>query len=360
MWRSFAIAFLSFPFTGLAFVIGWAAADLRTGLLAGAAVFTLFFTAAVVNLFFVKSYSYLDAALPAVFAALWSLALAPFSLGLSVFSAPAFIGAGLLLGGCLVIAKRYATGWRWLLLPAAVALLLCSAGLLRAEFFADEGTRWAALGAAMLMGGFGICTVLLGLPAVLRVLFLPKETALALTRVLGNVVLGGAALIGLSIYSAAVLLDSWPAQSADARSNILIAAAIMLAGITVRGALEFGRARRKYGLGEAGLDRDEIVCSPGEEIRLRLNTEKQAASVEAGLLFYGENDDEPRARYEAAVGPAEAGPKGWSYRITVRFPEGMPLPAEDGWCLSVKATGKNGGVYHDSLNVEPRGGRSEA
>jgi len=122
MWRSFAIAFLSFPFTGLAFVIGWAAADLRTGLLAGAAVFTLFFTAAVVNLFFVKSYSYLDAALPAVFAALWSLALAPFSLGLSVFSAPAFIGAGLLLGACLVLAKRYATGWRWLLLPAAVFL----------------------------------------------------------------------------------------------------------------------------------------------------------------------------------------------------------------------------------------------
>ncbi|HAN05573.1 MAG TPA: hypothetical protein DCW72_00590 [Elusimicrobia bacterium] len=122
MWRSFAIAFLSFPFTGLAFVIGWAAADLRTGLLAGAAVFTLFFTAAVVNLFFVKTYSYLDAALPAVFAALWSLALAPFSLGLSVFSAPAFIGAGLLLGGCLVIAKRCATGWRWLLLPAAVFL----------------------------------------------------------------------------------------------------------------------------------------------------------------------------------------------------------------------------------------------
>lgn len=122
MWRSFAIAFLSFPFTLLAFVIGWAARDMRAGLLAGAAIFTVFFTAAVVNLFFVKTYSYLDAALPAVFAALWSLALAPFSLGLSVFSAPAFIGAGLLLGGCLVIAKRYATGWSWLLLPSAVFL----------------------------------------------------------------------------------------------------------------------------------------------------------------------------------------------------------------------------------------------
>ncbi|MGD9642091.1 MAG: hypothetical protein AB7V08_05055 [Elusimicrobiales bacterium] len=250
-------------------------------------------------------------------------------------------------------------GLSGLLLPAALALLLYSSGLLRTEFFAEAGTRWAALGAAMLMGGFGICTVLLGLPAVLRLLSFSGETALAVTRLLGNVVLGGLALIGLSIYSAAVLLGSWPAQSAEARGNILIAAVIMLAGITVRGALEFGRARRKYGLGEAGLDRDEIVCSPGEEIRLRLNTEKQAASIDASLQLYSENGDEPMARYPAAVGPAEAGPKGWSYRIAVKFPEGMPTPAEGGWCLSVKAKGKNGGVYHDSLNVEPRGGRAE-
>lgn len=122
MLRSFAIAFLSFPFTVLAAAAGWAFADLRTGLLAGAAMFTVFFTAAAVNLFFVKSYSYADAALPAVFAALWSLALAPFSLGLSVFSAPAFVGAGLLLGACMVITKRFGAS-RWLLaLPAAVFL----------------------------------------------------------------------------------------------------------------------------------------------------------------------------------------------------------------------------------------------
>jgi len=251
-----------------------------------------------------------------------------------------------------------ALGLSGLLLPAAVALLLYSSGLLRAEFFADAGTRWAALGAAMLMGGFGICTVLLGLPAVLR-LFFSNENSLAVTRVLGNVVLGGAALIGLSIYSAASLLDSWPDQSAEARGNILMAAAIMIAGIAVRGALEFGRARRKYGLGEAGLDRDELVCSPGEEIRLRLNTEKKASSVEATLQLYSENGDEPLASYPAAVGPAEPGAKGWSYRIAVKFPEGMPSPAEGSWCLSVKAKGKNGGVYHDSLNVEPPGGRSE-
>ncbi|MDD5209596.1 MAG: hypothetical protein PHV36_09425 [Elusimicrobiales bacterium] len=122
MLRSLAISFLAFPFSALAFFIGWAARDLRFGLLAGAVIFTGFFIAAVVNLFFVKSYSYLDAALPAVFSVLWSLALAPFSFGASLFSAPAFIGAALLLGSCMAIAKRYQTGIKWLIFPAFVFL----------------------------------------------------------------------------------------------------------------------------------------------------------------------------------------------------------------------------------------------
>lgn len=100
--------------------MGWAAKDLRAGVLAGAVVFSVFFIAALVNLFFLKTYSYLDAALPAAFAALWSLALAPFSFGASLFYAPAFIGAGLLLGACMAMHKRYATGAKWLLLPALV------------------------------------------------------------------------------------------------------------------------------------------------------------------------------------------------------------------------------------------------
>jgi hypothetical protein len=120
MVRSLAISALSFPFTLLAFVIGWAARDIRFGLLAGAAVFTLFFIAAAVSLFFIKEFSYLDAALPAVFAALWSLALAPFSFGASLFSAPAFIGAGLLLGLCLLLDKRYKMDKAWLVYPALV------------------------------------------------------------------------------------------------------------------------------------------------------------------------------------------------------------------------------------------------
>lgn len=120
MWRSLAISFLSFPFSALAFLAGWVVADLRTGFLAGTAVFGIFLLAAIISLFFVKTYSYTDAALPPAFAALWSLALAPFSFGASLFSAPAFIGAGMLLGGCMALAKRYRTGLKWLLLPALV------------------------------------------------------------------------------------------------------------------------------------------------------------------------------------------------------------------------------------------------
>lgn len=120
MWRSIAISFLSFPASALAFVIGWAVKDLRAGLVAGAIVFSILFLAAAVHLLFIRTYSYADASMPPVFAALWSLALAPFSLGSSVFSAPAFIGSGLMLGACMVLAKRFSTGGKWLLLPALV------------------------------------------------------------------------------------------------------------------------------------------------------------------------------------------------------------------------------------------------
>lgn len=122
MFRSLAIGALSFLFTLLAFIIGWAAKDLRAGLLAGAVIFSGFFLAAVVSLFYIKAYSYLDAALPAVFAVLWSLALAPFSFGASLFSAPAFIGAALLLGICMAVSKRWQLGKGWLVYPALVFL----------------------------------------------------------------------------------------------------------------------------------------------------------------------------------------------------------------------------------------------
>lgn len=122
MARSFLISFLGFPSSALAFIIGWAGWDLRTGALAAAVVFSVFFAAAMINLFFIKSFTYLDAALPVVFAGVWSLALAPFSFGASLFSAPFFIAAAALLGACIAVTARWNTPKGWLVLPALVFL----------------------------------------------------------------------------------------------------------------------------------------------------------------------------------------------------------------------------------------------
>ncbi len=122
MARSFLISFLAFPFSVLVFFIGWAGWEFRTGALAAAVAFTLFFLAAAINLFFVRRFTYLDAALPVVFALLWSLALAPFSLGASLFSAPFFIAASVLLGVCIAVTARWDAPKGWLVLPALVFL----------------------------------------------------------------------------------------------------------------------------------------------------------------------------------------------------------------------------------------------
>lgn len=122
MARSFLLSFLGFPFSALAFVAGWAGWDLRTGALAAAITFAVFFVAALVNLFFVRRFTYLDAALPVGFAVVWSLALAPLSLGASLFSAPFFLGAAVLLGACIAATARWNTSRGWLVLPALVFL----------------------------------------------------------------------------------------------------------------------------------------------------------------------------------------------------------------------------------------------
>lgn len=122
MARSFLISFLGFPFSALALIIGWAGWDFRTGALATAIVFSVFFVAAIINLFFIKSFTYLDATLPVVFAGVWSVALAPLSLGATLFSAPFFIGSAVLLGVCMAVSRRFDTGKGWLVLPALVFL----------------------------------------------------------------------------------------------------------------------------------------------------------------------------------------------------------------------------------------------
>ena len=122
MWRAAAINALSFPFSILAFIIGWAAGDLRTGILAGAVVFAVFFAASVAALFFIKTFSCLDAVLPLLFSVVWSFILLPFTFGASAFSAPEFIGSAVLLGVCMALVKRDGINKLWLILPSVVFL----------------------------------------------------------------------------------------------------------------------------------------------------------------------------------------------------------------------------------------------
>ena len=120
MWRTVAISVLSFPASILAFIIGWSARDLRTGVMVGAIIFSVFFLVSIVSLFFIKSYSYLDAFLPLVFAIVWSFILIPFTFGASAFSAPALIGSAILLGICMVLAKYHGASRVLLIFPAIV------------------------------------------------------------------------------------------------------------------------------------------------------------------------------------------------------------------------------------------------
>jgi len=77
IFRGALLAVLAAPASLLAFLTGWAAADWRWGALAGAAVFTLFFAAAVVNILRARNYSYADCLLPPLFSLAWSLVLVP-------------------------------------------------------------------------------------------------------------------------------------------------------------------------------------------------------------------------------------------------------------------------------------------
>ena len=122
MWRAAAINVLSFPFSMLAFITGWGIWDLRTGILAGAAAFAVFFIASVAALFFIKTFSYLDAVLPPLFSIVWSFILFPFTFGTALFSAPAFIGSAFLLGACMALAKRDGVNKVWLAFPAVIFL----------------------------------------------------------------------------------------------------------------------------------------------------------------------------------------------------------------------------------------------
>lgn len=122
MWRTFLFTFLTVPAGLLGLAAGWIVKDLKTGLIAGAVCFTVFFLAAAVNIFLTKTYTWADAALPVVFSAIWSLILVPFSFGTSLFSAPSFIGSAVLLAFCMLFVSRRELGRAWLATPLIIFL----------------------------------------------------------------------------------------------------------------------------------------------------------------------------------------------------------------------------------------------
>lgn len=121
MWKSLLIVVISGPLSialGLAF---WVAQGWRIGLMACFSTFAVCLVAATLTAFFTQRFTLFDVFLPVIFSVLWSAILAPFSLGSDLFTAPAAIGAGLLLTLCLwKVYHEGGEGRRWLIFPILV------------------------------------------------------------------------------------------------------------------------------------------------------------------------------------------------------------------------------------------------
>jgi len=238
-----------------------------------------------------------------------------------------------------------------LLLPAALLLLLAAGGLLKTGAVSSDAGRLWALGAGMLLGGFGLCTAPLGLPLVLKWLFVPRRAALFISGGFASAVAGSAALIGLAVYAWLRLAPAAAAPGAMDGQWLALSAMALAAGVGVRVTLEFGRFRRQLLLGKTSLDPEELICRPGEKAQAWLNTEKKAVSVSAELKLY-DAEAELKASRAAQVGEPQAAPVGWRYSITWTLPEEVPVPPGGSWELSVEARGRGGAVYNDSRTIE--------
>jgi len=121
MWKSLLLVVVSAPLSvalGLAF---WVAQGWKAGLLACFSTFAVCLVAATLMAFLTRRLTLLDVFLPLIFSVVWSAILAPFSLGSDLFTAPAAIGAGLLLTLCLWNTyHENGASRRWLILPILV------------------------------------------------------------------------------------------------------------------------------------------------------------------------------------------------------------------------------------------------
>lgn len=121
MWKSLLLVAVSVPVSIALGIAVWAGANWKAGLITCCSAFAACLVIATVMAFFTRRLTLLDVFLPVVFSVLWSLVLVPFSLGSDLFTAPAAIGAGLLLTMCLW--KSYhepGESRRWLIFPILV------------------------------------------------------------------------------------------------------------------------------------------------------------------------------------------------------------------------------------------------
>lgn len=238
-----------------------------------------------------------------------------------------------------------------LLLPAALALLAAAGGVLKTGAVHTDTARLWALAAGMFSGGFGLCTAPLGLPLVLKWLFVPRRAALFVSGGPASALAASAALVWLAARAWLRLPPAQTLVGKDGEWLLALSALVLAAGLAVRLLLEFGRFRRRLMLGKVSLDREEASCVPGEQACAFLNSEKKPVSVSAVLKLYGAEADELASR-EAEVGAAVAAAAGWAYRLAWTVPKGMSVPPGGGWELIVEVRGRGGSSFIGSIAVK--------
>ncbi|MGA7340012.1 MAG: hypothetical protein WBX18_05410, partial [Terracidiphilus sp.] len=121
MWKSLLIVVVSAPLSialGIAF---WAGQNWRAGLIACFGTFAVCLVSATLVALFTRKFTLFDVFLPVIFSVVWSLILMPFGVGTDLFTAPAAIGAGLLLSLCLwKVYHENGEGRNWLIFPILV------------------------------------------------------------------------------------------------------------------------------------------------------------------------------------------------------------------------------------------------
>lgn len=120
MWRSLLLGLVSLPLSAIAFFIGLAAQDFKTGVIAGFSVLALGLAGSVAILLSIRRLSTGDIFLPIPLAVAWSGLLAVLSIGTELVTAPACIGSAILFSACLWMVREGELPRAWAVVPAMI------------------------------------------------------------------------------------------------------------------------------------------------------------------------------------------------------------------------------------------------